>query len=144
MSKKIIPGFHLTLGITITMLSLLILIPLASVLVYSLRIGPAKFVEVISSEAVVAAFGTSILFAFIAALINTVFGVILAWVLVRYDFFGKRFLLSIITSVHNFSIVFSTFLVKMHHKGLPSAFRRASLHRKHRGSLRFQPGPPDF
>ncbi len=92
MSKKIIPGFHLTLGITITMLSLLILIPLASVLVYSLRIGPAKFMEIITSDTVVAAFGTSIVFAFIAAVINTVFGVILAWVLVRYDFFGKRIL----------------------------------------------------
>ena len=92
MSKRIIPGFHLTLGITITMLSLLILIPLASVLVYSLRIGPAQFFKVVTDATVVAAFGTSIIFSFIAAVINTVFGVILAWVLVRYEFPGKRIL----------------------------------------------------
>lgn len=92
MSKRIIPGFRLTLGITITMLSLLVLIPLASVLVYSLRIGPAQFFKVVTDATVVAAFGTSIIFSFIAAVINTIFGVILAWVLVRYDFPGKRIL----------------------------------------------------
>lgn len=92
MNKKIIPGFHLTLGITLAMLSLLVLIPLASVLVYSFRLGPKQFFEVISQDAVVAAFGTSILFAFIAAVVNTIFGMILAWVLVRYEFHGKRFL----------------------------------------------------
>ncbi len=92
MSKQIIPGFKLTLGITVTMLSLLILIPLASVLVYSLKIGPSQFFEVVTDAAVTAAFGTSIFCSFIAAVINTIFGVLLAWVLVRYDFPGKRIL----------------------------------------------------
>ncbi len=92
MNKKIIPGYHLTLGITIAMLSVLILIPLASVLVYSFKIGPAQFFKVVSDGAVVAAFITSIICSFIAAVINTVFGVILAWVLVRYEFPGKRIL----------------------------------------------------
>ena len=89
---RVIPGFGLTLGITIAMLSLLILIPLASILVYAFKMSPSAFWETISSDNVRWAFLTSISTSLIAALINSVFGVILAWVLVRYDFFGKRFL----------------------------------------------------
>lgn len=89
---RIIPGFHLTFGITLTMLSLIILIPLASVLVYSLRLGPAQFIEIVTRENVLYAFAVSIGFSFVAALINSVFGIILAWVLARYDFPLKRLL----------------------------------------------------
>ncbi len=88
--KSVIPGRGLTLGITVTMLSLLILIPLASILAYSFRLSFSEFFEIITSRNVVRAFITSILCAFIAALINCVFGLILAWILVRYDFPGKR------------------------------------------------------
>lgn len=88
--KAIIPGFGLTMGITITMLSLIILIPLASVLAYSLKLSFHEFTELITRSNVVQSFVTSILCAFIAAIINCLFGVILAWVLVRYDFPGKR------------------------------------------------------
>lgn len=88
--KAIIPGFGLTMGITITMLSLIILIPLASVLAYSLKLSFHEFTELITRPNVVQSFATSILCAFIAAIINCIFGVILAWVLVRYDFPGKR------------------------------------------------------
>ncbi len=91
-TKSIIPGFSLTLGITITMLSLFILIPLASVMVFSLKLSPAEFAAVISDAAVLNALVTSVLCAFGAALINCVFGLILAWVLVRYAFPGKRIL----------------------------------------------------
>ena len=89
---RVIPGFSLTLGITIAMLSLLVLIPLASVFVHALRLSPSEFWGVISNKAVLYAFRTSIICAVIAALINCLFGTILAWVLVRYDFPGKRFL----------------------------------------------------
>ena len=78
------------MGITIAMLSLIILIPLASVLAYSFKLSFEEFIELITRPNVVQAFVTSILCAFIAALINCIFGVILAWVLVRYDFPGKR------------------------------------------------------
>ncbi len=88
--KSIIPGFGLTMGVTVVMLSLLILIPLASVLVYSFKLSWQDFVDLITKPAVVQAFLTSVGCAFIAAVINCVFGVILAWVLVRYDFPGKR------------------------------------------------------
>ena len=90
--SRIIPGFSLTLGITITMLSLFILIPLASVLVYSARLKPAEFISVISDESVLYALLTSTACAFFAALINCIFGLILAWVLVRCTFPGKRIL----------------------------------------------------
>ncbi len=87
-----IPGYHLTMGIVITMLSLLILIPLASVLVYALKLSPAEFFSLVTNPNVLHAFRTSILCSLAAALVNCVFGVIVAWVLVRYDFPGKRLL----------------------------------------------------
>lgn len=80
------------MGIVITMLSLLILIPLASVLVYALKLSPSEFFALVTKPNVLHAFRTSILCSLAAALINCVFGVIVAWVLVRYDFPGKRLL----------------------------------------------------
>ncbi len=91
-TTRVIPGFHLTLGITIAMLSLIVLIPLASVMVKSLQLSPAEFWRLITKKNVLYAFGTSIVCSFIAAVINLVFGLILAWTLVRYDFKGKRIL----------------------------------------------------
>ncbi len=88
--KRVIPGFRLTLGITIAMLSVFILIPLASVLVYSLRLSPSAFFSVITDSKVLNAFGTSLICSFLAAVFNSIFGLILAWTLVRYDFPGKR------------------------------------------------------
>lgn len=89
---RVIPGYHLTLGITITMLSLIVLIPLASVMVSALKLSPAEFWSLLLKPTVVHAFATSIGCSLLAALINSVFGVIIAWVLVRYDFPGKRIL----------------------------------------------------
>lgn len=91
-SKKtrVIPGFRLTMGITVTMLSLIVLIPLASVMVYSLKISPSEFIELVTKPNVLYAFATSIGCSFIAAVINVIFGVILAWTLVKYEFPGKR------------------------------------------------------
>ncbi len=89
---RVIPGFHLTLGITVTMLSLIVLIPLASVMVYSLKLSPAEFITLVTKKNVVNAFWTSISCSFIAAVINCVFGTILAWTFVKYDFAGKRIL----------------------------------------------------
>lgn len=91
-SKNVIPGFGLSLGITVTMLSIIVLIPLASILGYSFHLKPAEFISIITDKSVLWAFATSLSCAFIAALFNVIFGTILAWVLVRYDFFGKRFI----------------------------------------------------
>lgn len=87
---RVIPGFGLTLGITVTMLSLLILIPLVSVLIRAFDLTPAEFLALISARVVVNALLTSFGCSLLAALINCIFGLILAWVLVRYDFPGKR------------------------------------------------------
>jgi sulfate transport system permease protein len=89
---RVIPGYHLTLGISITMLSLIVLIPLASVLVYALKLSPIEIFRLLTKKNVMNAFITSISCSFIAALINCVFGLIIAWVLVKYDFPGKRLL----------------------------------------------------
>lgn len=88
---RVIPGFGFTMGIVIFMLSLIILIPLASVMVYSLKLSPAQFVHLLTRPNVKHAFITSIGFSFLAAAINSVFGLILAWVFVKYEFPGKRF-----------------------------------------------------
>ena len=89
-SHGIIPGFGLTMGITISMLSLLILIPLASILGYGFTLSPTDFLKTILSENVRYAFLTSLGCSLLAALINCVFGVILAWTLVRYRFVHHR------------------------------------------------------
>ena len=78
------------MGVTVAMLSLLILIPLVSILIYSFNLSWSEFREVIFSTNVKKAFAVSIGCSFIAAVINSIFGLLLAWVLVRYDFPGKR------------------------------------------------------
>ena len=89
-NTRVIPGFGLTMGITVTMLSLLILIPLISVFIYSFNMKPSEFWQLITAKQVANALATSFLCSFLAAVINSIFGVILAWVLVRYEFPGKR------------------------------------------------------
>lgn len=86
----VIPGFGLSMGITLFMLSAIVIIPLASVLMYSFQLSPREFFNLITKTNVVNALKTSIICSFISALINSVFGLILAWVLVRYEFPGKR------------------------------------------------------
>lgn len=89
---RVIPGYHLTFGIVITLLSLIVLIPLASVLVYALKLSPGEWFRLIMKENVRNAFLTSVGCSFLAAVINTVFGLILAWTLVKYEFSGKKLL----------------------------------------------------
>ena len=88
--KRVIPGFGLTMGVTITMLSIVVLIPLASLVVYSSQLGLREFFEVITRKRVLSSFYVSFITALGASLVNAVMGLILAWVLVRYEFPGKR------------------------------------------------------
>ena len=88
--KRVIPGFGLTMGVTITMLSIVVLIPLASLVVYSSQLGLKEFFEVITRKRVLSSFYVSFITALIASLINGVMGLIIAWVLVRYEFPGKK------------------------------------------------------
>jgi sulfate transport system permease protein len=91
-SKRVIPGFGLGMGVTLTMLSLVVLIPLASLVIYTAKMDLREIIETITRPRVLASFKVSFLTAFIASAINAVMGVILAWVLVRYKFPFKRVL----------------------------------------------------
>ena len=89
-NKPVIPGFGLSMGITISILSLVVLIPLASLVIYTAQMSFKDFIETITRARVLASFYTSFISAFAAAVINGIMGTILAWVLVKYEFPGKR------------------------------------------------------
>ena len=84
------PGFGLTMGFTLLYLSLIVLIPLSMVFFLTFSMGWQDFWETISEERVIASYKLSFLTAATAAFINAVFGVLIAWVLTRYHFPGKR------------------------------------------------------
>jgi sulfate/thiosulfate transport system permease protein len=85
-----IPGFGLSFGFMVLMLSLVVLLPISMLLAGGIQMGSQKLMAVIGTERVLAALLLSFRAAFIAALFNLVFGLALAWVLVRYQFAGKR------------------------------------------------------
>ena len=87
---RVIPRFGLSLGVTLAMRGTLVLIPLASIFVSVARLSLSDFIDVVTSRQVVSGYAVSLSCAFVAALVNAVFGLMLAWVLVRYDFPGKR------------------------------------------------------
>ena len=82
--KRVIPGFGLSMGVTITILSLVVLIPLAALVIYTSRMHLSDIIETITRPRVLASFKVTFL--------TSLIGVILAWVLVRYDFPFKRVL----------------------------------------------------
>jgi sulfate transport system permease protein len=96
LSKNVIPGFKLSFGVTVSMLSIVVLIPIVSIVIYTSGQNFSDFWETITSKRLIAGYKVSFFCAFVATLINSVFGVILAWVLVRYDFPFKRFIDGII------------------------------------------------
>ena len=87
---KVIPGFGLSMGVTLFLLSVIVLIPLASLFMTASQLASGEFWEIVTSKQVLSGYIVSLLCAFAAALINAVFGLIVAWVLVRYDFPGKQ------------------------------------------------------
>jgi sulfate transport system permease protein len=86
----VIPGFGLTLGLTITWLSLIVLIPLAGLFLRASALGLDKIVATIVTERVLASLQLSFGASLAAASINTLFGLVIAWILVRYDFPFRR------------------------------------------------------
>ncbi len=89
-NKSVIPGFRLSLGVTMTMLSLIVLIPLCALVIYSAQLSPVEFLETVTRPRVLASYRVSLETALIAAVVDAVMGLILAWTLVRYDFPGKQ------------------------------------------------------
>jgi sulfate transport system permease protein len=93
---SIIPGFGLTLGFTLTYLSLIVLIPIAALVLRTTSLTWEQFIGIATEPRVVAALRLSFGAALLAALINTVFGLVVAWALVRYRFPGSRIVDAII------------------------------------------------
>jgi sulfate transport system permease protein len=89
-APSILPGFRLTMGVTIFWLGFIVLIPLGALLFKSASLGWTEFWEIAFSSRTLGALKLSFSTAFVAALINGVMGLLLAFVLVRYQFFGKR------------------------------------------------------
>jgi sulfate/thiosulfate transport system permease protein len=89
-SRSVLPGFGLSLGITCTYLSLMVLVPLATVFTRTADLTGAEFWKTITDPRVVASYRVTFGASFVAALVNTVFGLLVAWVLVRYRFPGRR------------------------------------------------------
>jgi sulfate transport system permease protein len=87
--RRVLPGFGLSLGFTLVYLSLIILIPLSGLVLKTATLSWAQFWSTVTSPRVLAAYRLSFGTAAVAALINAVFGVLVAWVLVRYRFPGR-------------------------------------------------------
>jgi sulfate transport system permease protein len=88
--RPVLPGFGLSLGWTIAYLSLIVLIPLSAVFLKTATLGWEPFWNIVTAPRVVASYRLSFGASLVAAAINTVFGLLLAWSLVRYSFPGKR------------------------------------------------------
>lgn len=90
--RSVLPGFGLTMGITITYLSLIVLIPLSGLFIATSRLSWPEFYRIISGDLVVKSFVLTFKTSLVAACVNAFFGFIVAWVLVRYRFVGRRLL----------------------------------------------------
>jgi sulfate/thiosulfate transport system permease protein len=88
--RSSLPGFGLTLGLTLFYLSLMVLIPFSMIFLKTATLGWGEIWEIVTDARVVASYRLSLSASLVAALINTVFGLLVAWVLVRYQFVGKR------------------------------------------------------
>ena len=88
--KRVLPGFKLTLGFTLFYLSVIVLIPLSALVFKTFTLTWNQFVVAVSSPRVLASYQLTFGASFIAALVNAVFGLLIAWVLVRYSFPGKK------------------------------------------------------
>ncbi|SHM27169.1 sulfate transport system permease protein [Paracoccus solventivorans] len=90
--RRVLPGFGLTMGVTLTYLGIVVLIPVAALVVKGAGIGPARFWDILTAPRTLAALRLTLTAAAIATVINALYGLLMAWVLVRYQFPGKRVL----------------------------------------------------
>lgn len=88
--QSVIPGFGITMGIALLYLTLLVMIPISMVFINSSSLGISNFIDIVASERVLASLKISFGTSFFAAAVNTVFGLLIAWVLERYTFPGKK------------------------------------------------------
>jgi sulfate/thiosulfate transport system permease protein len=91
-ARRVLPGFTLSLGTTLLYLTFIVLIPIVALILKGAEIGPQRFWSIVSSPRAVAAFQVTLTAAALATLFNAFYGLLMAWVLVRYEFPGKRLL----------------------------------------------------
>lgn len=87
---SVLPGFNLAIGFTLLYLSLIVLIPLSAAFIRATELTWSEFWNVVTTPRVMASYRLTFGASFLAALVNTVFGLLVAWVLVRYQFVGKK------------------------------------------------------
>ncbi len=95
-NRHILPGFRLSLSYALVWLAAIVIIPMGACVVKAASLPPAKFWAAVSSERAVAAYKFTFGSSFVAAVLNIALGLLVAWVLVRYEFLGKRFLDSLV------------------------------------------------
>lgn len=91
-TKRVLPGFGLTMGMTLTYLGVIVLLPVIALVLKGAEIGPWRFWAIATAPRTLAALKLTLLAATMATVFNALYGLLMAWVLVRYDFPGKRFL----------------------------------------------------
>jgi sulfate transport system permease protein len=89
-SRSVLPGFGISLGVTLAYLGLIVLVPLSAAFIRTAGMSWSDFVSAVASPRVLASYRLSFGASFAAAAVNTVFGLVVAWVLVRYRFPGRR------------------------------------------------------
>jgi sulfate transport system permease protein len=89
-NRSVLPGFGLTMGYTLLYLSLIVLIPLAAAFIKTSSLSLSGFWTVVTSPRLLASYRLTFGASLAAAVVNLFFGLLMAWVLVRYSFFGKR------------------------------------------------------
>ena len=90
--KRVLPGFSLSLGTTLLFVALVILIPVVALVLKGAEIGPARFWGIITAPRTLSALRVTVTAAFVATIFNAFYGLLMAWVLTRYEFPGKRIL----------------------------------------------------
>ncbi len=87
---RLLPGFNLTLGVATTYLGLVVILPLSTLILKTAQMGWGDFVNTVMAPRALAAYKLSLITSLVSAMVNAVFGLLVAWVLVRYQFFGKK------------------------------------------------------
>ena len=132
--RSVLPGFGLTMGLTLTWLSLLILIPLAGLFVKTAELSPAQFIGIVTSPRTLHALKLSFGLAFAAASVNLVAGLVIVWALVRYRFPGRRIFDAIVDIP--FALPTAVAGVALSDAVRPEGLaRRAARGHRHQGSL---------
>ena len=90
--RRVLPGFGLTMGVTLTYVGIIVLLPVIALALKGAEIGPARFWDIVTAPRTLAALRLTILAAALATAFNAAYGLLMAWVLVRYRFAGRRLL----------------------------------------------------